>query len=82
MWTMKDYRLCPVLFSINGGWLLIMPKCKVLTDGEFEGFDYDTIMDTHIKDGVGHCYLKSSAETKSDSFGWYKGNIVAIDYGD
>lgn len=78
-----DSRLCPVLFSVWGGWIVIMPACKELTEQEL----MDKVDWKHFKpylDGFIESDLESwdiPVEYKSDSFGWYKGRVVAIDYG-
>lgn len=65
-------ELCPVLFAVPGGWLLIMPRCEPvsqkLTDAEFEEFAHQ---DNHW----------IPVENKADSFGILNGRLVAIDYG-
>jgi hypothetical protein len=75
-WKYIHYRpaLCPVLFSIPGGFLVVMPRCRVLqADDEIPMGDLDAFCER--EDFV------IPAERKCDSFGWYKGNLVAIDYG-
>jgi len=72
-WSDKDKRLCPVLFSLPGGFLLIMPKVRVMTDKEFADFDYQAF--------INQPPYNIPVESKSDSFGWLNGEIVAIDYG-
>lgn len=69
-------ELCPVLFSLPGGWLIVMRRARVLTDVEW------TDMDEKFKRG----FMQNSeytvpAELKSDSFGWLNGRLVAVDYG-
>lgn len=66
---MKDERACPVLFSLWGGWLLVMPRCEPITRDDFRRLD---ISDYNPPIPV---------EDKEDSFGYYNGRIVAIDYG-
>jgi hypothetical protein len=65
-------ELCPVLFSLPAGLLVVMPRCETLGRAmgsvEFEAF-------TKKQDYV------VPVENKPDSFGWYEGQIVAIDYG-
>jgi hypothetical protein len=65
--------LCPVLFSVPGGWLNVMPRCRVMTEVEFQNFDYFGFVKQK------EWYVP--AERKSDSFGWLRGRVVAIDYG-
>lgn len=71
---MNDERICPIIFNIWGGWLLIMPRCKELTEQEFNNMDYKRFKSDIIDFNV-------PVEHKQDSFGWYKDKIVAIDYG-
>ena len=66
-------ELCPVLFYISGGWLLVMPRVVEMTNNEFIEFNVDNFINT--KDYV------IPAEKKSDSFGYYRGHVVVIDYG-
>lgn len=62
-----DNRLCPVVFSLWGGWLNIMPRCEPLVEFTEE---MDTICD----------YL-TFIEKKLCSFGTLDGKLVAVDYG-
>lgn len=64
----KDARLAPALFALPGGWLLVMPRCKPVSPREF----HDLV---NMKS-----FDLLPVEDKRDSFGWYKGRIVAIDY--
>lgn len=66
-------KLCPVVWSIPGGWIVIMRRAKVLTDDEF----LQCVPDGWIEEPD---YI-IPAELKSNSFGWLNGKIVAIDYG-
>lgn len=68
----KDFQdnLCPVLFSFPFGFLNIMPKVKVLSQGEFS----KECLESYIKN------YQIPAEPKFNSFGWYKKRLVAIDY--
>mgnify|MGYP001557967698 CR=1 FL=1 len=66
-------KLCPVLCSIPGGWLLVMPRAAALSREEFAVLNVETFRDA----GTGIIPV----EDKQDSFGWYKGRIVAVDYG-
>jgi hypothetical protein len=69
--TMKNERIAPVLFYLPGGFLSIMPRCKLITDSEYEQLN--------LKDFENIPCEKSPG--KSDSYGWLKGQIVALDYG-
>lgn len=66
-------ELCPVVFSIPGGWLLVMRRAEHLTDAEWSVFDAKKFCEREE-------YLVP-AEWKQDSFGKLDGRIVAIDYG-
>lgn len=65
-------ELCPVIFYVRGGFLLVMPKCEPIpestTQEELESF---------CDRGE---YL-IPAECKESSFGMLNGRMVAIDYG-
>jgi hypothetical protein len=67
-------ELCPIKFSLPGGFLVVMYRVRVMTEEEFERFDY-----------VGFIFKEDyqiPAEPKADSFGFRPdGSIVVIDYG-
>lgn len=66
-------ELCPIVFYIPGGWLVVMKKVEPLTDYEWENFNV-----------VEFCNKEDyvvPAEYKQDSFGKLNGSIVAVDYG-
>lgn len=66
-------QLCPVLFSLPGGWLVIMPRCAPLTNDEWSTFCVDEFCE--------HDAYTVPAEAKQSSFGKLGGVIVAVDYG-
>ena len=66
-------QLCPVIFSLPGGWLVVMPRAEMLSDAEWCAFDAKAFCET------GDYVIP--AEFKQDSFGKVDGRIVAIDYG-
>jgi hypothetical protein len=66
-------EVCPVLFALPGGWLLVMRRAVMLTDEEWAAFDPKAFCETPN-------YV-IPAEFKQDSFGKLDGRIVAIDYG-
>lgn len=67
-------ELCPVLFSLPWGLLLVMPRLRLLTDDEFV---------EHIPEGwTDRGDYVIPVEMKSNSFGWLDQRPVAIDYGD
>ncbi len=73
--TLDDPRLCPVLGSIPGGWLVVMRRARVMTPAEFARLDWP-----HFVAGrPGQTVIP--AEHKADSFGWLDDRVVAIDYG-
>jgi len=66
-------QLCPVVFSVPGGWLVVMRRAEMLSDAEWCCFDPKAFCETDD-------YV-IPAEFKRDSFGKLDGRIVAIDYG-
>lgn len=68
-------ELCPVKLSVPGGFLVVMPRVRVMTDEEFDRFDYVGFV------WPPHGDYQLPVEAKSDSFGWLDGKPVAIDYG-
>ena len=67
--TLDD--VCPVYFSLLG-LVNIIPYCKPLTNEEFKKINYKEFTERE------HYHIP--VENKQDSFGWYKGKIIAIDY--
>lgn len=67
-------ELCPVRFSLPGGWLVVMPRATMLTDGEWAALDFESFRNKLPEYWV-------PVEEKRDSFGTLNGKIVAIDYG-
>ena len=66
-------QLCPVVFSLPGGWLVVMRRAEMLSDAEWAAFNPEAFCETddyHVP-----------AEFKQDSFGKLDGRIVAVDYG-
>lgn len=72
-------ELCPVVFAMPGGWLIVMRRAEPLTPEQFANLNYAE----WIKGG--HDLAKSEriipVENKFDSFGNLDGKIVAVDYG-
>lgn len=66
-------RLCPILFALPFGIMVIMKKAKILTSEDFGLFDYSEFCN------LGHYRLP--VEKKADSFGFLENRIVAVDYG-
>lgn len=67
------HKLCPIKFYLPLGFLVVMPKVRVLKNGELSK---EELLEFCTEDN-----FKIPAETKSDSFGYYKEKLVAIDYG-
>lgn len=65
-------ELCPVVFSVPGGWLLVMHRAVPLSDAEWC---------TVHPDWAEREEYVVPVEMKRDSFGVLCGRIVAIDYG-
>lgn len=65
-------ELCPVLWSLPGGFLLVMPRCEPIT-APLTKDEYLALVE--------HPDYTVPAEHKQDSFGIYQGRLVAIDYG-
>lgn len=72
-------ELCPVLFSIPGGWLVVMPRAEPLSDYRWAEID------EWLPQNREGCDYVVPVERKRDSFGWLVeqgvGRIVAVDYG-
>jgi len=83
--NMDDKRVCPVIFGMFGGWFIIMPRCAPITDSEFkELVDLDYFWNQEFDHSEFEAIPgvhKVPVEYKADSFAWYKGQIVAVDYG-
>lgn len=82
---LKDPRMCPVIFSLPGGFLNVMPRCIELTDDEFCSLvNIKDFWGYGLIDWPGNDYRYKAVipvENKSNSFGWHNGKVVAIDYG-
>ncbi len=66
-------ELCPVTFSIPGGWLIVMHRAEPITRDEFFTLDVERWRNRDE--------YTVPVEAKLDSFGRLNGSIVAIDYG-
>jgi len=66
-------ELCPILFYIPGGFLVVMPRLQIMTKEEFKNFDWNGFQS-------GQDYTVP-VENKADSFGYLNGKVVAVDYG-
>jgi hypothetical protein len=66
-------ELCPVLWRVPGGFLVVMRRARPLTDAEWFGLDV-----AGFKYGPDY---DVPVECKRDSFGVVDGRVVAVDYG-
>lgn len=66
-------KMCPILFKLPVGVIIVMRRAEPLSMEQFIGFDFDSFV-----------YINNNAilpvERKNDSFGYVDGKIVAIDY--
>lgn len=76
-YTTECAGLCPVVWAAPGGFVVVMKRARPLTEQEWEDFDVDAFFNEYEV----HANLIIPAEMKRDSFGWYNGKIVAVDYG-
>ena len=75
-WSGLSDLLCPVLFSIPGGFLIVMPAVEPVPDSvSLDSLEELICSHQTISDMV------LPIELKRNSFGVLKGNLVAIDYG-
>jgi|GEM_PF-1149949 len=70
---MKHPKMCPVLFSIFGGFLSVMKRATPITKEQYDSLDYST--------WINEPEVIIPVENKHSSFGMIDGRIVAIDYG-
>lgn len=66
--------LCPVLFHIPGGLLVVMRRAEPLTDAEWQPIEW------HEPDAYSGG-VKVDLEHKRSSWGMVDGELVAVDYG-
>lgn len=66
-------KLCPIVFHIPLGFLVVMPKVRVLKNKELSIEKLNKFCNS--------TFATIPAELKYDSFGYYKNKLVAIDYG-
>ncbi len=66
-------EFCPVLFSIPGGFLVVMSRADPLTEEQFDSIDWETFCNKQDY----YCFV----ERKIENMGLYQGRIVAVDYG-
>lgn len=76
--SIPAWPFCPIVFSIPGGWLVVMRRARVLTDGEYDRLFGECGPERRKYDEI---EFVIPVEHKSSSFGWIDEQIVIIDYG-
>ena len=79
-----DEKLCPVIFSVWGGFCNIMPRCESVTEDNFpDGWEFEEWSEATIVDTPTHHITIAGlpVEKKLSSFGLLNGKLVAVDYG-
>ena len=66
-------ELCPVVWSVPGGWLVVMRRAIPMSRAERETFDPSA--------WSAHASYVIPVEAKMDSFGYIDERVVAVDYG-
>lgn len=75
---LNDQRLVPVLWGMRGGLLIVMPRCRPISDFEYGQFNLDGFM------SIGHPgakYQMADIDAKQINFGWLWGKVRLLDYG-
>jgi hypothetical protein len=73
-------ELCPVVFALPGGWLVVMRRARPLTHAEWEAFDAAAFCGGSSEHALDRG-RRIPVELKKHSFGVLDGRIVAVDYG-
>lgn len=69
-------ELCPIIWYIPGGFLVVMPRCKILIRNDF--------CEEKINEIFTNAKLHNRClpvEMKPDSWGFLNGRLIAVDYG-
>lgn len=74
--AVDSHKLCPILFTVPGGWLNIMPRVRMLAPQAWDAFKLEFDKWKVVDDD-----FHVPVERKRSSFGWLDGRVVAIDYG-
>lgn len=82
-------ELCPVVFSLPGGWIVVMRRAEPLAAEQWKQFRRHLIGDdaTNFRRDFIKPWNDTAAEyvvpveLRRDSFGVLNGSIVAVDYG-
>lgn len=75
---LRDRRLCPVRWSLPGGWLVVMHRADEMSEEAYATFDPVAFC---APDPQCEFAFEVPAETKRENYGIYRGRIVAVDYG-
>lgn len=75
-WSGFCHRLCPIVFGVPGGWLVVMRRAAPLPDETWDAWDASTMQQFKKFDGT-----TLPVEYKRDSLGEFEGRVVAVDYG-
>jgi hypothetical protein len=68
-------ELCPVTFSLPGGWLVVMRRAEPLSEEFLRDFDMLAFLMPPGRNLI-------PGEPKPDSFGRLDGRVVVVDYGE
>lgn len=77
-WSLKDQFaksdiLCPITFSIPGGWLLVMKRCEDINLADFKEALVLKLLFNELK-------AAGISDLKRDNCGYLDGRIVCFDY--
>ncbi len=64
----RCYYLCPVLFSVPGGWMIVMRRAQPLPDGMW----HEGLLPNPPR----------NLDDKAENFGLLDGTVVLLDYGE
>lgn len=78
---LKWSQLCPVIFSFLFSFVIVMPKCRELSNDEFCNLDLETCLEDPYMIKIYQNGYHIKVENKTNSFGWLNGKIVVFDYG-
>lgn len=67
-------ELCPVLWSLPGGFLVVMPRAEICSDENAPS-------EEQLEELINRPDYAIPAERKADSWGFLDGRLVATDYG-
>jgi hypothetical protein len=79
--TMNMPEVAPLLFSLPGGWLNVMPRVEVKALDAPDRFLYLDRFKEQLATSNHAELLANIVEMKVDSVGLWNGKVVAVDYG-